>query len=72
MVVHDTSHKPFSFRIAAAERRFHLSAFGNIFQPYCFADLCTFPFHRLPSHREIALTDYKCQSVFRSAVPLGC
>ena len=27
MVVHDTSPKPFSFRLAAAERRFHLSAF---------------------------------------------
>ena len=51
MVVHDTPHKPFSVRIAAADCHFLLSAFGNIVQQYCFADSCTFPFHRHPSHR---------------------
>ena len=51
MVVHDTSPKPFSLRLAAAERRFHLSAFGNIVQQYLFADSCTFPFLHLPSQR---------------------
>ena len=29
-------------------------------------------FHRHPSHRRNRLTEYKCQSVFCSAVPLGC
>ena len=43
--------KQFSHRTAAAERRFHLSAFENIVQQYFLADPCTFPFPRLTSQR---------------------
>ena len=48
-MVHDTSHKPFPFRIAAAD--FLLSAFGNIFNNTVCADSCALPFHHLPSQR---------------------
>ena len=44
----------------------------TLFNNTVSADLSTLLFHHLPSHREIELTEYKCQSVFRSAVPLGC
>ena len=40
----------------------HLQVFGPFTMRFC----------HLPSHREIELTEYNCQSVFRSAVPLGC
>ena len=75
MVVRDTSHKPTlpqqlrrrsSAAVASLQTRTnfllkHLQLIGLITLPLS---------HSFP--REIELTEYNCQSVFRSAVPLGC
>ena len=44
----------------------------QLFKHFKLNGLFAMPFLSPFSHLGIELTEYKCQSVFRSAVPLGC
>ena len=58
------SRKPFFFPSSCAAILIVSQPFWvNNVQQYFSADSFALPFHHLPSHRELALTEYKCQSV---------
>ena len=76
MVVHATSPKPFPSVSAAVRRSSAAVASLQMRANYLLKHLQLIGLLTLPlSHsfpRGIELTEYNCQSVFRSAVPLGC
>ena len=72
--LHDTSHKPFLLPLVLQLSRVdvrHRRHVNRLLKPYKCADPLTFPFPR-HSTWELSVTENQCQSVFRSAVPLGC